>query len=263
MLYKDLLESSDIRQVGEDFIAHHGVLGMKWGVRKDRSSSSSSSSRLKRSQLKRYIRDYNKLNPKSKIKLNKKTVIQVGNKKYDSKGREIREDVAVLNDKRNSDVSTGTSLKQMSTEALIAATNRMRAEKAYQDAYRDLNPTRVSRGQQFVKNLGESVLKNGVENFVGKAVQGFSDKVADKAVAAATKKLFGVKNTDLNKTPDELAKMEDDAVQDVKNKISNIAAIRVTQEAMKEKGVFTDKVSGNFNAYAQAQAAYSPYKKQK
>ena len=258
MIYEGIDMSSERRQSAEEFIAHHGVLGMKWGVRKDRSSSSSSgSTRIKRSELKKYIRDYNKLNPKSKIKLNKKTVVQVGNKKYDSKGREIRDDIAVLNDKRNSDMSTGRSLKQMPMEDLIAATNRMRAEKAYQDAYKDLNPTRVSRGQQFVKNLGESILKGGVENFVGKAVQGFSDKVADKAVAAATKKLFGVKNTDLNKTPDELAKMEDDAVQDIKNKISNIAAIRVTQEAMKE----TKEFGGN--AYKQAQAAFSPYKKQK
>ena len=259
MLYKDLLESSDTKQIGEDFIAHYGREGMKWYQHIfGKNNTGSSSTRIKRSELKRYIRDYNKINPKSKIKLNKKTVVQVGNKKYDSKGREIREDVSVLNDKKNPDVSTGTSIKQMSTEDLIAATNRMKAEKAYKDAYNDLNPTpKVSRGQQFVKNLGESILKNGVENFVGKAVQGFSDKVADKAVAAATKKIFGVKNSDLNKTPDELARMEDDAVQDIKNKIQNIAAIRVTQEAMKE----TKEFGGN--AYKQAQAAYSPYKKSK
>ena len=262
MLYKDLLESSDTKQIGEDYIAHHGVLGMKWGVRHDRKSSSSSSSgkakstRIKRSQLKKYIRDYNKLNPKSRIKLNKKTILQVGNKKYDSKGREIREDIAVLNDRRNSDVSTGTSLKQMTTEDLINATNRMRAEKAYQDAYKDLNPTKVSRGQQFIKNLGESVLKGGVENFVSKTVQGFSDKLAEKATKAATRKVFGVKNTDITKTPDELAKMEDEAVQEVKDKISNIAAIRVTQEAMKNAEEFTSK-------FAQAQAAFGPYKKSK
>ena len=264
MIDGDTLMSSSQRQTADDFIAHHGRRGMRWGQHIFGKDKTSGGTRLKRKDLKKYISDYNRLHPKSKIKLDKKTVIQVGKKKYDNKGRLIDENVSVLNDKKNPDVSTGTSLKQMSTEDLIAATNRMRAEKAYKDAFNDLNPApKASRGEQFVKSLGESILKSGVENFVGKAVQGFSDKVADKAVAAATRKIFGVKNTDLNKTPEELAKMEDEAVQDVKNKISNIAAIRVTQEAMKEQGVFTDKESGKFNAYAQAQAAYSPYKKQK
>ena len=126
----------------------------------------------------------------------------------------------------------------------------------YQDAYRDLNPAKVSRGQQFIKNIGESFLKGGVENFVSKTVQGFSDKLAEKATKAATKKVFGVKNTDITKTPEELAKMEDEAVQEVKDKVSNIAAIRLTQEAMKDTAAFTSK-------YSQAKAAYEPYKKSK
>lgn len=257
----------------EDFIAHYGVKHRSgrypWGSGKKNLPSV----RIKRSDLKRYIKDYNKMNPKSKIKLNKNSVIQVGKYKYDAKGRRLREDVSdatntIIKDyfppRQNTSSSSGTqtsdrkTISQMSMDELMAATNRMRAEKAYNDAYKDLNPSpQVSRGAQFIKNLGSSILKNGVENFVGKTVSGLTDKIAEKSVAAATKKLFGVKNTDLSKTPEELERMEDEAVQDIKNKYANIAAIRVTQEAMKNLGEFDN------NSYKQAQAAFSPYKKQK
>ena len=255
----------------EDFIAHYGVKHRSgrypWGSGKKNQPSV----RIKRKDLKRYISDYNKMNPKSKIKLNKNSVIQVGKYKYDSKGRRLREDVSDANNppRQNASSSSGTqtserkTVSQMTMDELMAATNRMRAEKAYNDAYKDLNPSpQVSRGAQFIKSLGSSILKNGVENFVGKTVSGLTDKIAEKSVAAATKKLFGVKNTDLSKTPEELERMEDDVVQDIKNKYANIAAIRVTQEAMKNLGEFTDK-DGKAHPYQQAQAAFSPYKKQK
>lgn len=250
----------------EDFIAHYGVKHRSgrypWGSGKKNQPSV----RIKRKDLKRYISDYNKMNPKSKIKLNKNSVIQVGKYKYDAKGRRLREDVSDATNppRQNASSSSGTqtsdrkTISQMTMDELMAATNRMRAEKAYNDAYRDLNPSpQVSRGAQFIKSLGSSILKNGVENFVGKTVSGLTDKIAEKSVAAATKKLFGVKNTDLSKTPEELERMEDDLVQDIKNKYANIAAIRVTQEAMKNVGEFDN------NSYKQAQAAFSPYKKQK
>ena len=255
----------------EDFIAHYGVKHRSgrypWGSGKKNQPSV----RIKRSDLKRYIKDYNKMNPKSKIKLNKNSVIQVGKYKYDAKGRRLREDVSDATNppRQNASSSFGTqtsdrkAIGQMTMDELMAATNRMRAEKAYNDAYKDLNPSQqVSRGAQFIKSLGSSILKNGVENFVGKTVSGLTDKIAEKSVAAATKKLFGVKNTDLSKTPEELERMEDDVVQDIKNKYANIAAIRVTQEAMKNLGEFTDK-DGKAHPYQQAQAAFSPYKKQK
>lgn len=250
----------------EDFIAHYGVKHRSgrypWGSGKKNQPSV----RIKRKDLKKYISDYNKMNPKSKIKLNKNSIIQVGKYKYDSKGRRLREDVSDATNltRQNTSSSSGTqtndkkTISQMTMDELMAATNRMRAEKAYNDAYKDLNPSpQVSRGAQFIKSLGSSILKNGVENFVGKTVSGLTDKIAEKSVAAATKKLFGVKNTDLSKTPEELERMEDEAVQDIKNKYANIAAIRVTQEAMKNLGEFEN------NSYKQAQAAFSPYKKQK
>ena len=51
---------SDFREVGEDFLAHHGIKGMKWGVRKEADRSSSS---IKSVSLQSAINTVNKMEP--------------------------------------------------------------------------------------------------------------------------------------------------------------------------------------------------------
>lgn len=127
-----------------DELMHYGVLGMKWGIRKNRSLSGSSRSRNKNflkqriAQIRRNKKS-KKSNPQEKTKKNTKNV------------------------------------KKMSTEDLQNKISRLELEKKY----RDLKNSEKSRGKKVV----EDILYKSAENIGTQLVTYTMGAAVNKAVA--------------------------------------------------------------------------------
>lgn len=108
-------------------LAHWGIRGMKWGVRRyqNKDGSLTPAGKKRRAQL---TSELEKLNGQG----------------ANGSGK-------------NSNPRT-KSTKDMTDEELRSAVNRLQLEKQYRDYYRDLNPKKVGRGKKFVEKLATSAL---------------------------------------------------------------------------------------------------------
>lgn len=66
---EDVVDHSDLSELGSDFIQHYGVKGMKWGVRKDRRSSGGSPLTNKHIREANKVKDGKKHNQEQRAKL--------------------------------------------------------------------------------------------------------------------------------------------------------------------------------------------------
>lgn len=178
-----------------EYLEHHGILGMKWGIRryqnKDGSLTPEGRARygdiLTKKQMKGYIRDYN-LRTGEDRKITKKTVFRTPNGMYDHKGRKMNTDTEVRAPQEDREKKTDTSdinkpkkLADMSDEELRAINNRMQMEINYRNNLATLNPKKVSAGRQMVDNFKKNMISsipqaasNVVRNYIEESLR--SDK---------------------------------------------------------------------------------------
>lgn len=130
-----------------DTLMHHGIRGMKWGVRRyqNKDGSLTSAGRKRQRNNPFFIK-------KSKAKKQKES--------NNTKKKDIK-----VNKKKN--------IKDMSNDELRERTTRMNLEKDYMNAlknYSNANKKNASVGKRFVQSLGKDVLLPGLREGSKQAV---------------------------------------------------------------------------------------------
>lgn len=170
------------------YLAHHGILGQKWGIRryqnKDGSLTPEGKQRyganfekgIPKAKLKKALRDYN-LRTGSKIKLKDARTIKVGNYIYDRKGRRVYEDSSAQSNKKEepkaSLVTAKKNPKNMTYQELQDAINLARAREDYNKYY--------GPKPKPVKEKKQSAAGQFVKKFAGRAVSNIADAALDSS----------------------------------------------------------------------------------
>lgn len=140
--YQPSLDVVKMSDIDEDFLAHYGVLGMKWGVRNAESKARISREKdTERSQKRKEA-------VKARIAKRRAAREKKENRKKLVEAREA------------STTKTDSRVKSMTDDELIAAINRLNNEKRYNELVSQLNPQTVKRGENIIAKLGKDVAKD-------------------------------------------------------------------------------------------------------
>ena len=157
---------------------HHGIMGMKWGIRRYQNPDGSLTIAGK-------IRYGNKNRLEASV--NKKAA-KLQRKYNDLTGKSIRQNNAAKDkteeETRKKD-SKYKSISEMSSEELQAAINRINLEKTYLQAMESVNPRKVSRGQKFIdsfKDQAVNSISKGAAEALGDVVKGALTKSLKKSL---------------------------------------------------------------------------------
>ena len=157
---------------------HHGIMGMKWGIRRYQNPDGSLTIAGK-------IRYGNKNRLEASV--NKKAA-KLQRKYNDLTGKSIRQNNAAKDkteeETRKKD-SKSKSISEMSSEELQAAINRINLEKTYLQTMESVNPRKVSRGQKFIdsfKDQAVNSISKGAAEALGDVVKGALTKSLKKSL---------------------------------------------------------------------------------
>ena len=160
---------------------HHGIAGMKWGVRRYQNKDGS----LTNAGKKRYgtKANFEKVQSakKAAAKANSKQAVarRKANERTAAEIAKYRKKAGIKDEKSEDTKPKKKTMNEMSDDELMTAINRKRLEQQYAQ----LNPAKVSKGKQFMESLTYEVVlpaaKSAGKNWVEKKLKdslGLNDK---------------------------------------------------------------------------------------